>query len=139
MATAKRHPCNSFSGWLHVSAEDNREAMVAQCRMRDLALEMDRNASGEPPGFRDWSIQQVRGIAHRPGIARQIAERREHLHQLLARTELERDSMLEAIATREEHLREQLALLDELQRPAALEPPEPPPAAPLWVSLPPPH
>lgn len=83
MPIAKVHPCNSF-GWLHVDAVDAQRAMQEKLRLRDAELATDRHASGEPAGFREWSIAHVRSLASQPQIASQLQRRQLELQQRLS-------------------------------------------------------
>lgn len=111
MGIATRHPCNAFNGWLFVSRDVAREAMQQQLRLRDEALAVDRHHSGEPPGFREWSVKQVRGLAAEPAVAQQIEARQQELLQRLASREQAMAQQLAAFQAEADQIDADLQLL----------------------------
>jgi len=114
MASAKSHPCNAFS-WLYIEPEHAREAMEKKLQLRDEELAKDRHASGEPAAFKAWSTEQVQRLAAKhPNVARQIAERREHLAEQLRRRQTELLTTVATIEAAADQIEDQLAVLQQL-------------------------
>lgn len=61
MPMTKTPPCNSF-GWLYVDQSESTEAMRKQLQLVDAEEAVDHHFSGEPPAFRQWSIEHVRSL-----------------------------------------------------------------------------
>lgn len=108
MLVAKTHPCNSF-GWLYISPSETAAAMDEQQRLHDAEQAVDRHFSGEPPAFRQWSIEHVRSLARHERIASQLQQRRFKLQEELQR--LERANALQQARFEAD----QAALLEQLE------------------------
>jgi hypothetical protein len=112
---SKIHPCNTFAGWLRVSGSEAAKAHQEQLRLRDAELEKDPRFSGEPPAFREWSIEQVRRLAGDPSVASQITKREEEIHQQLDSLDIEKARTLQRISDERQQLTQELALLGSLR------------------------
>lgn len=116
MSISRTHPCNSF-GWLYLEGGENRRALDAQSNFVDKQLALDKNASGEPAEFREWSIRQVRALAQQPEVARQIEQRRANLQRQLDRLDADEAQRALAHHRQVQAVERDLALLDEVLPP----------------------
>lgn len=116
MGISPKHPCNFFNSWLYVDQGVAQTAMQQQLRFRDQELAKDRNASGEPEAFKQWSIDQVRGLVNQASIAKQIEARQIELNQQLVKKEQLMAQQLAAFQAEADQIRDQLKVLKTLTR-----------------------
>lgn len=113
MGIAKTHPCNLL-GWLYVDQSEAAEAMRKQLQLVDAEQAVDRHFSGEPPAFREWSIEHVRSLVRHQRIASQLQQRRFKLQEELQRVERANALQQARFEADQAALLEQLELVSDL-------------------------
>lgn len=79
----------------------------------------DKHFSGEPEAFAAWALRQIRPLAKRPGIQKQISDRRAKLHKELTSIEAQLQTSINTLQAKADRAIAALAVLDELDAPAA--------------------
>jgi hypothetical protein len=109
----KPHP--GFNS-VRLQPTESAEVHAALMRFRNKALETNVNASGMPPGFKEWAANHLRQIAHgNPYYAGQVKALVHKAQQDVAKLEKERNDVAAAFDLRIEELTSELdQLLDAL-------------------------